>query len=44
VNRPIHEVVVFRPGWRGAWLRTLDRVGRTRARLRSRAEFAGAGD
>jgi CelD/BcsL family acetyltransferase involved in cellulose biosynthesis len=40
-NRPIHEVLVFRPGWRGAWLRTLDQVGRTRARLRSRPEFAG---
>jgi hypothetical protein len=44
VRRPIHEVVVFRPGWRGAWLRALDQVGRTRARLRSRPEYAGAGD
>jgi len=44
VKRPIHEVVVFRPGWRGAWLRMLDWVGRLRARLRSRPEFAVAGD
>ena len=44
VKRPIHEVVVFRPGWRGVWLRALDWVGRTRARLRSRPEFAVAGD
>jgi CelD/BcsL family acetyltransferase involved in cellulose biosynthesis len=38
--RPIYEVVVFRPGWRGAWLRGLDLAGRARARLRSRPEFA----
>jgi CelD/BcsL family acetyltransferase involved in cellulose biosynthesis len=41
MKRPIHEVVVFRPGWRGVWLRALDWVGRMRARLRSRPEFAG---
>jgi hypothetical protein len=44
VKRPIHEVVVFRSGWRGAWLRALDWVGRVRARLRSRREFAVAGE
>ncbi len=43
VDSSIHEVVVFRPGWRGAWLRALDYAGRTRARLRSRPEFAGSG-
>jgi hypothetical protein len=44
LQRPIHEVVVFRPGWRGTWLRALDWLGRTRARLRSRPEFAIASD
>jgi CelD/BcsL family acetyltransferase involved in cellulose biosynthesis len=39
-SRPIHEVVVFRPGWSGARLRALDLVGRARARIRSRPEFA----
>jgi CelD/BcsL family acetyltransferase involved in cellulose biosynthesis len=43
-TRPIYEVVVFRPGLRGAWLRTLDTLARTRARFRSRPEFAGVGD
>lgn len=43
-TRPIHEVVVFRPSLRGTWLRTLDILGRARARLRSRPEFAGVGD
>jgi hypothetical protein len=42
VQRTIDEVLVFRPGWRSAWLRALDHVGRMRARLRSRPEFAGA--
>lgn len=28
------ELVVFRPGWRGRWLRGLDWAGRLRARLR----------
>ncbi len=32
------ELVAFRPGWRGRWLRGLDWAGRVRARLR-----AGAG-
>lgn len=31
------ELVVFRPGWRGRWLRGLDWAGRMRARLRARA-------
>ena len=39
-ERAIYEVVVFRPGWRRAWLRALDVAGRTRARLRSRPEYA----
>jgi CelD/BcsL family acetyltransferase involved in cellulose biosynthesis len=42
-ERPIYEVVVFRPGWRGRWLRGLDLAGRARARLRSRPEFAASG-
>jgi CelD/BcsL family acetyltransferase involved in cellulose biosynthesis len=43
-ERVIDEVVVFRPGLRGAWLRGLDFVGRARARVQSKAEFAGIGD
>jgi CelD/BcsL family acetyltransferase involved in cellulose biosynthesis len=39
-ERPIHEVLVFRPGWRSAWLRGLDLAARVRARLRSPPEFA----
>jgi CelD/BcsL family acetyltransferase involved in cellulose biosynthesis len=39
--RYVDEIVVFRPGWRGQWLRGLDLAGRMRARLRSRAAFAG---
>jgi CelD/BcsL family acetyltransferase involved in cellulose biosynthesis len=39
-ERPVHEVIVFRPGWRSAWLRGLDLTARVRARLRSRPEFA----
>jgi CelD/BcsL family acetyltransferase involved in cellulose biosynthesis len=40
--RPIYEVILFRPGWRGAWLRGLDLVGQLRARLRARAAFAAS--
>jgi CelD/BcsL family acetyltransferase involved in cellulose biosynthesis len=29
------ELVAFRPGWRGRWLRGLDWAGRVRARLRA---------
>jgi CelD/BcsL family acetyltransferase involved in cellulose biosynthesis len=39
-QRPIYEIVVFRPGWRGAWLRGLDLAGRMVARLRRRPEYA----
>jgi CelD/BcsL family acetyltransferase involved in cellulose biosynthesis len=39
-TRPVYEILVFRPGWRGTWLRGLDLAGRTRARLRSRGEHA----
>lgn len=38
--RPIYEVVIFRRGWRGAWLRGVDLLGRVRARVRARPEFA----
>lgn len=38
--RPVYEVVIFRPGGRGSWLRALDLLGRARARVRSRPEFA----
>ena len=38
--QPIHEVVIFRRGWRGTWLRAVDWISRLRARMRSRAEFA----
>jgi len=31
------ELVAFRPGWRGRWLRSLDWAGRLRARLRAGA-------
>jgi CelD/BcsL family acetyltransferase involved in cellulose biosynthesis len=31
------ELLVFRPGWRGRWLRGLDWAGRVRARLRAGA-------
>jgi CelD/BcsL family acetyltransferase involved in cellulose biosynthesis len=30
------ELVAFRPGWRGRWLRCLDMAGRLRARLRTK--------
>lgn len=39
-ERLIYEIVVFRPDWRGRWLRTLDFAARTRARMRSLPEFA----
>ena len=32
-ERGVYEVVVFRPGWRGAWLRGLNHVGRAGERL-----------
>ena len=38
--RLIYEVVLFRPDWRGTWLNALDLMGRARARIRSRPEFA----
>jgi CelD/BcsL family acetyltransferase involved in cellulose biosynthesis len=41
-ERAIYELIAFRPGWRGAWLRGLDLAGRARARLRSRSDFAVA--
>ena len=42
-ERPVYDVVVLRPGWRGAWLRGLDLAGRARERLRSRREIATGG-
>lgn len=42
-ERPVYEVVVFRPGLRGAWLRGLDVAGRAAVWLRSRRkDTAGA--
>ena len=41
-ERLIYDVVIFRRGWRGLWLRALDYVGRVRARLRSRATAAAS--
>jgi CelD/BcsL family acetyltransferase involved in cellulose biosynthesis len=35
-QRTTTELVVFRPSWRGRWLRGLDLAGRLRARLRAR--------
>ncbi|MDQ3995528.1 MAG: GNAT family N-acetyltransferase [Gemmatimonadota bacterium] len=43
-ERAIYEVLIFRPGWRGAWLRGLDLAGRVRARIRSRPEFASSSE
>lgn len=42
-QRAIYEIVVFRPGWRGALLRGLDLAGRTVARWRGRPEYASGG-
>jgi CelD/BcsL family acetyltransferase involved in cellulose biosynthesis len=39
-QRPNHQVVVFRRGWRGALLRTLDLAAHARAALRPEAERA----
>jgi CelD/BcsL family acetyltransferase involved in cellulose biosynthesis len=41
-QRSIYEIVVFRPGWRGGWLRGLDLAGRVLARLRKRPEYASS--
>ena len=41
-QRSIYEIVVFRPGWRGAWLRGLDLAGRVLARLRNRPQYASS--
>jgi CelD/BcsL family acetyltransferase involved in cellulose biosynthesis len=36
-RRTTEEITIFRPGWRGRWLRALDTVAALRAQLRARA-------
>ena len=40
-QRVTEEVAMFRPGWRGRWLRMLDAAAELRARLRRRGSVAG---
>lgn len=42
-RRTTEEITIFRPGWIGRWLRALDTVAESRARLRARTGRSAAG-
>jgi CelD/BcsL family acetyltransferase involved in cellulose biosynthesis len=42
-QRVTEEITIFRPGWSGRWLRTLDAAARLRARLRAWLARSGQG-